>query len=131
MTTRASGESIGNIQDLVKLDDKGLVCAVIQHHQTGQVLMVGYMNRESLDYTLRERKACFWSRSRQKLWLKGETSGNFLHVKEVRTDCDADALVVKCEPVGPTCHTNETSCFYRKVESDGSVYLAGDGVAEN
>lgn len=131
MTTGASGKGIGNIQDLVKLDDKGLVCAVIQHHVTGQVLMVGYMNREALDYTLRERKACFWSRSRKKLWLKGETSGNFLRVTEVRTDCDADALLVKCDPSGPTCHTNETSCFYRKVDADGAVYLAGDGVAEN
>jgi len=131
MTTGASGKGIGNIQDLVKLDDKGLVCAVIQHHVTGQVLMVGYMNREALDYTLRERKACFWSRSRQKLWLKGETSGNFLRVTEVRTDCDADALLVKCDPSGPTCHTNETSCFYRKVDADGAVYVAGDGVAEN
>ena len=131
MTTGASGKGIGNIQDLVKLDDKGLVCAVIQHHVTGQVLMVGYMNREALDYTLRERKACFWSRSRQKLWLKGETSGNFLRVTEVRTDCDADALLVKCDPSGPTCHTNETSCFYRKVDADGAVYLAGDGAAEN
>ena len=131
MTTGASGKGIGNIQDLVKLDDKGLVCAVIQHHVTGQVLMVGYMNREALDYTLRERKACFWSRSRQKLWLKGETSVNFLRVTEVRTDCDADALLVKCDPSGPTCHTNETSCFYRKVDADGAVYLAGDGVAEN
>ena len=131
MTTGASGKGIGNIQDLVKLDDKGLVCAVIQHHVTGQVLMVGYMNREALDYTLRERKACFWSRSRQKLWLKGETSGNFLRVTEVRTDCDADALLVKCDPSGPTCHTNETSCFYRKVDADGAVYLAGDGVAEH
>ncbi|HPA04394.1 MAG TPA: phosphoribosyl-AMP cyclohydrolase, partial [Candidatus Hydrogenedentes bacterium] len=121
MTTGASGKGIGNIQDLVKLDDKGLVCAVIQHHVTGQVLMVGYMNREALDYTLRERKACFWSRSRQKLWLKGETSGNFLRVTEVRTDCDADALLVKCDPSGPTCHTNETSCFYRKVDADGAV----------
>ena len=131
MTTGASGKGIGNIQDLVKLDDKGLVCAVIQHNVTGQVLMVGYMNREALDYTLRERKACFWSRSRQKLWLKGETSGNFLRVTEVRTDCDADALLVKCDPSGPTCHTNETSCFYRKVDAAGAVYLAGDGVAEN
>jgi phosphoribosyl-AMP cyclohydrolase len=131
MTTSASGKRIGNIHDLIKLNEKGLICTVIQHHETGQVLMVGYMNRESLDYTLRERKACFWSRSRQKLWVKGETSGNFLHVKEVRTDCDADTLLVLCDPVGPTCHTNETSCFYRKVEGDGSVYLAGDGVAEN
>lgn len=130
MTTSASGKRIGAIQDLAKYDDKDLICAVIQHHETGQVLMVGYMNREALDYTLRERRACFWSRSRQKLWIKGETSGNVLHVKEVRTDCDADALLLKCDPVGPTCHTNETSCFYRKVESDGSVFLAGDGVAD-
>jgi phosphoribosyl-AMP cyclohydrolase len=113
----------------LKFDDHGLLCAVIQHHETGQVLMVGYMNRESLDITLRERIACFWSRSRQKLWRKGETSGNVLHVKEIRIDCDGDALLVQCDPVGPTCHTNETSCFYRRVEADGTLVLAGDGVA--
>jgi phosphoribosyl-AMP cyclohydrolase len=118
------------LDDLAKFDDKGLLCAVIQHHETGQVLMVGYMNRESLGITLRERKACFWSRSRQQLWLKGETSGNVLHVKEIRIDCDGDALLLKCDPVGPTCHTNETSCFYRTVQGDGDVALAGDGVAK-
>jgi len=118
------------LDDLLKFDDKGLVCAVIQHHDTGQVLMVGYMSRESLDITLRDKKACFWSRSRQKLWLKGETSGNVLHVRELRIDCDGDALLLRCVPVGPTCHTNETSCFYRAVSEDGTVTLAGDGVAE-
>lgn len=118
------------LDDLLKLDDKGLVCAVIQHYQTGQVLMVGYMNKESLGITLREKKACFWSRSRQKLWLKGESSGHVLHVKEIRIDCDGDALVLKCDPVGPTCHTNETSCFYRLVHEDGELTLDGDGVAE-
>jgi len=118
-----------NLQDLIKLDDKGLIVAVIQHFETGQVLMVGYMNQESLGITLRDHRACFWSRSRQKLWLKGESSGNFLLVKEIHTDCDADALVLKCEPVGPTCHTNETSCFYRRVEWDGTITLDGDGVA--
>lgn len=117
------------LDDLLKFDDKGLVCAVIQHHETGQVLMVGYMNRETLGITLAEGKACFWSRSRQKLWLKGESSGNVLHVKEVRIDCDGDALLFRCDPVGPTCHTNETSCFYRVVDAAGSVALAGDGVA--
>jgi phosphoribosyl-AMP cyclohydrolase len=117
------------LNELVKFDDKGLLCAVIQHHQTGQVLMVGYMNQESLEITLREKKACFWSRSRQKLWLKGESSGHVLHVKEIRIDCDGDAMVVKCDPVGPTCHTNETSCFYRLVEEDENLTLAGDGVA--
>ncbi len=117
------------LDDLIKFDEKGLVCAVIQHHRTGQVLMVGYMNRESLGVTLRERQACFWSRSRQKLWRKGETSGNVLHVKEIRIDCDGDALLLRCDPVGPTCHTNETSCFYRVVNEDETIRLSGDGVA--
>jgi len=117
------------IADILKLDANGLVAAVIQHHATGQVLMVGYMNREALDITLREQRACFWSRSRQKLWRKGESSGNFLNVVEVRTDCDNDALLLRCDPVGPTCHTNETSCFYRVVKPDGAVALNGDGVA--
>ncbi len=125
-----SSKSIGALMDLVKWDDKGLIVAVIQHFTTGQILMVGYMNQESLEVTLHERKACFWSRSRQKLWLKGESSGNFLLVKEIRTDCDADALLVRCEPIGPTCHTNETSCFYRLVDATGEVTLSGDGVAE-
>lgn len=118
-----------NLTDLIKFDDNGLIPAIIQHAETGQVLMLGYMNEESLAITMRDKKACFWSRSRRKLWLKGETSGNVLHVQEIRTDCDADALVLKCNPVGPTCHTNETSCFYRLIHSDGHVTLAGDGVA--
>jgi len=117
------------LNDIIKFDDKNLIVAVIQHAETGQVLMVGYMNAESLEITLRERRACFWSRSRQKLWRKGESSGNFLQVREIRVDCDADALVLKCDPVGPTCHTNETSCFYRVVDCDGTVTLSGDGVA--
>lgn len=118
------------LHDLVKFDDKGLLCTVVQHHETGQVLMVGYMNAESLEITLRERKACFWSRSRRKLWLKGESSGHFLHVKEIRIDCDGDALLLRCEPVGPTCHTNETSCFYRRVDDGCELVLDGDGVAK-
>lgn len=126
----AEGSNPVTLNDLIKLDDKGLIVAVIQHHQTGQVLMVGYMNRQALEVTLREKRACFWSRSRKTLWRKGETSGNVLHVVEIRTDCDADALLVKCDPVGPTCHTNETSCFYRNVAFDGSITLDGDGVAQ-
>jgi phosphoribosyl-AMP cyclohydrolase len=118
------------IDDLLKYDKDGLICAVIQHHETGQVLMVGYMNRESLAMTLEQDKAVFWSRSRQTLWLKGESSGNVLHVKEMRIDCDGDALVLQCDPVGPTCHTNETSCFYRTVSKDETIQLAGDGVAK-
>jgi phosphoribosyl-AMP cyclohydrolase len=118
-----------------KLDEKlrpdvnGLIAAVVQHCETGQVLMLGYMNREAISVTLRERRACFWSRSRRKLWRKGESSGNVLRVVEVRIDCDGDALLLRCDPAGPACHTNETSCFYRTVDFDGAVALAGDGVA--
>ena len=117
------------LDDIIRFDDKGLICAVVQDHQTGQVLMVGYMNEEALGITLREQQACFWSRSRQKLWRKGETSGNVLELEELRIDCDGDALLLRCTPAGPTCHTNETSCFYRTVDAGGRVELAGDGVA--
>ena len=118
------------ILDVLKLDANGLVAAVVQDRRTGKVLMVGYMNREALEITLRERRACFWSRSRQRLWRKGESSGNVLNVVEVRIDCDNDAILLKCDPVGPTCHTNETSCFYRRVEGDGALVLDVDGVAK-
>ena len=118
-----------SIFDVLKLDANGLVAAVVQDVNTKQVLMVGYMNRESIEITLRERRACFWSRSRQKLWRKGESSGNVLNLVEIRTDCDNDAILLVCDPVGPTCHTNEPSCFYRVVEADGTLVLSGDGVA--
>ncbi len=117
------GEALDSI---IKLDDNGLIPAIIQDVHTGQVLMLGYMNRTSLERTLREKKACFWSRSRQKYWVKGESSGHFLMVREVRIDCDGDALLVKCEPIGPTCHTNQTSCFYRRVEENLKAYFDGD-----
>jgi len=120
-----------NIKDIVKLDSNGLVAAIIQDAATHRVLMLGYMNEESLAITLRDRRACFWSRSRKKLWLKGESSGNFLLVKEIRVDCDADALVLTCDPVGPTCHTGETSCFYRNVDWDGSVTLSPDSMGRS
>ena len=110
-----------------KLD--GLIPAVVQDHVSGEVLMVGFMNPEAWEVTQRTGYVTFFSRTRSTLWTKGETSGNLLGVQEIRTDCDADALVLKCIPVGPTCHTNETSCFYRLVDSDGTVTLAGDGVA--
>jgi len=129
MCAQDNTDQVASLFDMLKTDSDGLVVAVIQHAETGQVLMVGYMNRESLGITLRDKKACFFSRSRQKLWLKGETSDNYLHVDEVRTDCDADALVLQCRPDGPTCHTNETSCFYRLVAEDGAITLSGDGVA--
>lgn len=93
-----------------------LTPVVIQDIDSKEVLMVGYTNREALERTLESRTAWFWSRSRQKLWNKGETSGHFLQVKEIRYDCDCDTLLYLCKPLGPTCHTGNTSCFYRVLE---------------
>lgn len=100
----------------IKFDDKGLVPAIVQDAGTGAVLMLGYMNRESLAMTMESGKVCFFSRSRQKLWTKGEESGNFLYVREVKADCDRDALLVKATPAGPTCHTGTDTCWGEKNE---------------
>ncbi len=97
-----------------------LLPAILQDVHTGQVLMLGYMNEEAYEKTLKTKLAHFYSRSRQTLWLKGETSGNFQHVKEIRVDCDEDAILLKVDPEGPTCHTGHQSCFYRTVEGDSS-----------
>jgi phosphoribosyl-AMP cyclohydrolase len=122
--------NVKNLFDVLKTDADGLLPAIVQDDNTGQVLMLGYMNRESLEITLKRQLACFWSRSRKELWLKGETSGNTLAVSEIRIDCDQDAILLRCKPAGPTCHTLETSCFYRTVAADGTLTLAGDGVAK-
>jgi phosphoribosyl-AMP cyclohydrolase len=99
----------------LKYDDKGLIAAVVQQHDTGEVLMVAWMNAESLRRTLDEKTTWFWSRSRQELWNKGATSGNIQHVKDVRYDCDGDTLLVLVDAVGPACHTGERTCFYRSL----------------
>jgi phosphoribosyl-AMP cyclohydrolase len=101
--------------DFSKLD--GLITAVIQDHRSNRVLMVGFMNEESWKMTLETGYATFWSRSRKKLWLKGESSGHKLAVKSIHTDCDKDALLLLCEELGPgVCHDGYQSCFYRKLE---------------
>lgn len=100
-----------------RFDVGGLLTAVVVDSASGEVLVVAHMNREALDATLASGKVHFWSRSRQALWLKGETSGHFLEVEEIRVDCDQDALVIRARPAGPTCHTGARSCFYRRVES--------------
>lgn len=99
--------------DTLKFDANGLIAAIIQDDQNLRVLMLGYMNRESLQQSLETGKVTFYSRSRQQLWVKGESSGNFLHLRSIRYDCDADALLITALPDGPTCHTGEISCFYR------------------
>jgi phosphoribosyl-AMP cyclohydrolase len=100
----------------------GLVPAIIQDGRTGEVLMLGFMNAEAVAETQRTREAVFFSRSRNRLWKKGETSGHVLRVLEMRIDCDADALLLRVEPVGPgACHEGYRSCFFRKIEGDGGV----------
>lgn len=95
----------------LKFDEKGLIPAIVQDANTGVVLMQAYMNRESLEETLKSGKVCFFSRSRQKLWTKGEESGNFLYLKTILADCDNDSLLVKAVPAGPTCHTGTDTCW--------------------
>ncbi len=97
----------------LKFDGHGLIPAIVQDEDSGRVLTLAYMNRESLEITLREGRTCFFSRSRQALWRKGESSGNVQRVVSVAADCDADALLVRVRPEGPACHTGARSCFYR------------------
>jgi phosphoribosyl-AMP cyclohydrolase len=102
----------------IKYDEKGLVPAVVQDIDTGEVLMLGYMNQEALDRTLTSGDVWFYSRSRQELWHKGETSGNFLRTVEVWKDCDNDTILVEAKPVGPVCHTGNRTCFFQKLSKD-------------
>ncbi len=101
-----------------RFDEKGLLSTVVVDHETREVLMVAFMDAEALAATRDTGIAHFHSRSRGKLWKKGETSGNVLEVREIMVDCDQDALVLSCRPAGPTCHTGARSCFYRVLEDD-------------
>lgn len=96
---------------MLKLDNQGLIPAIIQDAETNEVLMLGYMNKEALSRTVSSGDVWFFSRSRQELWHKGETSGNFLHVRAIYKDCDNDTILVKAAPVGPVCHLNTRTCF--------------------
>jgi phosphoribosyl-ATP pyrophosphohydrolase/phosphoribosyl-AMP cyclohydrolase len=121
---------------MIQFDDRGLLAAIVQDADSGRILMHAYMNEEALKRTLEGPDAWFYSRSRQELWHKGETSGNFLKVTEVQQDCDGDAIVVKVNPVGPACHTGTESCFDTAVldsallEADGSSERLGPGVLQ-
>jgi phosphoribosyl-AMP cyclohydrolase len=116
---------------MIKLDFNktgGLVPAIVQDNETGEILMLGYMNPEAFDATLSTGKVTYYSRSRQTLWVKGETSGNVQLVKEIRIDCDDDTLLIKVEQLGgAACHTGHRSCFYKKVEN-GTIRIVGEPV---
>lgn len=107
------------MDEIGKLFQKSsLIPVIIQHAVTREVLMLGFTNREAVELTLKTHTAWFWSRSRQKLWNKGETSGHFLHVRKMVTDCDTDTLLYLCVPDGPTCHTGANSCFFHDIWED-------------
>ena len=99
----------------INYEANGLVPAVVQDAETNEVLMLAYMNAESLQLTLEKQETVFWSRSRGELWHKGATSGNVQRVIEIRVDCDADTLLIRVQPAGPACHTGERTCFYRNI----------------
>jgi phosphoribosyl-AMP cyclohydrolase len=110
-----------NFLQLLKFDGQGLIPAIVQEHNSGRVLMLAYMNRASLEKTLATGRTVFWSRSRQKLWMKGETSGHAQTVKQIAFDCDGDTLLIQVEQIGPACHEGYHSCFFRSVEADGQT----------
>ena len=113
----------------VKFDEKGLIPAVVVDATTGEVLTLAYMNEESLRISIEEKRTCFYSRSRQELWRKGETSGNVQRIVAITADCDADALVVRVHPAGPACHTGEYSCFHHAIlESEEAEPFSTDAL---
>jgi len=120
-----------NIKELDFEKQNGLVPAIIQHYQTGKILMLGYMNREAVEKTMAEKRITFYSRSKERLWTKGETSKNYLDLVDIQSDCDADTLLILAKPHGPACHTGEDSCFFKKEfsgfkprKSDNYAFLA-------
>ncbi len=122
---------ISQFVDSLKYDSDGLVPAVVVDDNNGDVLMVAYMNRDAVEKTLTSGRACFWSRSRQTFWIKGETSGNIQKVKSVFVDCDKDCFVVRVEQVGAACHEGYRSCFFRQVDENGEETIIGEKLTES
>jgi phosphoribosyl-ATP pyrophosphohydrolase/phosphoribosyl-AMP cyclohydrolase len=115
----------------ISIDDKGLVPAIAQDAFTGRVLMIAYMNDEAMEKTVQTGQVWFYSRSRQEIWHKGETSGNFLDVRSIQMDCDGDALLLQVYPHGPACHTGNSSCFYQELDKEVElVQRSGAGILE-
>ena len=117
-------DNVKKIMDKIKYNDRGLIPAVLQDYESGEVLMLAYMNKKAFKKTIETGKACFWSRSRQEIWLKGNTSGNYQEVQNIYLDCDGDALLVQVKPEGPACHTGEKSCFFQHLAGAGKEDFA-------
>ena len=104
-----------NNLEKIKFNSEGLIPVIIQQFDTKEVLMLAWMNKETLEETIKTNKTCFWSRSRKKLWKKGETSGNIQEVKNIKIDCDNDTIIINVNSKGPACHTGKNSCFHNKI----------------
>ncbi len=112
--------------DQLKFNSDGLIPAIVQDHATGRVLMMAWMNRASLEKTIETGKTHFWSRSRQKFWMKGEESGHTQQVKDIAFDCDGDTLLIQVEQAGAACHEGYRSCFFRSIEGQGGAFRVGE-----
>jgi phosphoribosyl-AMP cyclohydrolase len=126
LETNTLGQTVAfaDVIDRLQFDSQGLIPAIAQQHDTGEVLMMAWMNRESLLETLEKQQVCYWSRSRQQLWRKGESSGHTQRLIEMRLDCDGDALLCLVDQNGPACHTNRKNCFYLSVQGDQLAIIA-------
>jgi phosphoribosyl-AMP cyclohydrolase len=129
MQDTGSEAGAASVLDTVAFDAQGLVPAVAQQHDTGEVLMLAWMNREALAETLATGRVCYWSRSRQRLWRKGESSGQVQHLVELRLDCDGDTLLLLVDQKGVACHTGRRNCFFRAVRGGALVEIARPLVA--
>ncbi len=116
--------------DQLKFNADGLIPAIIQEQKTGRVLMMAWMNRTSLEKTVETRRTFFWSRSRQKFWMKGESSGHVQVVKDIAFDCDGDTLLIQVEQIGAACHEGYQSCFFRSLEGDGATFKVTEAQLE-
>jgi phosphoribosyl-AMP cyclohydrolase len=121
--TGSAPDAVEAVLAALSFDRDGLVAAVAQQHDTGEVLMLAWMNRDAVRETLETGRVCYWSRSRQSLWRKGETSGHVQRLVELRVDCDGDAVLLRVEQTGPACHTGERSCFFRAARGTDLVHL--------
>ncbi|MGO3518912.1 MAG: phosphoribosyl-AMP cyclohydrolase [Acetobacter cibinongensis] len=132
MTYQAPSPSVlSSMLDAVCFDKNGLVAAIAQQQDSGEILMIAWMTREALQETLLTGRVCYYSRSRQKLWRKGETSGQIQHLHEARLDCDADAVLLLVNQIGVACHTGRRSCFYRAFSPDGLKELTKPEIDPN
>lgn len=120
----AAPGAVAAVLAALSFDRDGLVAAVAQQHDTGEVLMLAWMNEDAVKETLETGHVCYWSRSRRSLWRKGETSGHGQRLVELRVDCDGDALLLRVDQTGPACHTGERSCFFRAARGNGLVTVA-------